>query len=241
MSYIEKEIDVLSDKCAVMVDVWGDFAMFTQPVSRVERTTYDVPTPSACRGILDAIYSKPIEFYYEITAIEVMKPIRKIVIRKNETKSKCDVRKLSIDNYYIDLNNCHTQRSNTYLCDVYYRIHANIVKRDDAPSSVNIKSLEAQFNRRVNSGKCFYEPALGTRECICHFSKSDMSMLPISDSMDLGVMLYDVFDITKNDSLDTRKKTRNDCTYVTMFHANMLHGKIEVPLWDSDLILKCDS
>lgn len=238
---MRKEMNILSDKCAISIDVWGDFAMFTPPVSRVERTTYDVPTPSACRGILNAIYSKPIEFYYEITEIEVMKPIRKLVIRKNETKSKCDIRKLSVDDYYIDVNTCHTQRSNTYLRNVYYRIHANIVKRDDAPANVNIKSLESQFNRRINSGKCFYEPALGTRECICYFSKPDMNMVPISESKDLGIMLYDVFDITKNIPLDTRKKTRNDSTYVTMFHANMLHGKIAVPLWDSDLILRRSS
>lgn len=232
---------ILSDKCAIVVDVWGDFAMFTPPESRVERTSYDVPTPSACRGILNAIYSKPIEFYYEITAIEVMKPIRKIVIRKNEMKSKCDVRKLSIDDYHIDVDTCHTQRGSTYLRDVYYRIYANIVKRDDAPAGINIKSLESQFNRRVNNGKCFYEPALGTRECICYFSKPDFNMTPISESKDLGIMLYDVFDITNNVPLDTRKKTRNDCTHVTMFRANMLHGKIEVPLWGSDLILSSNS
>ena len=62
----------------VAVDVWGKIAMFTPPESKIERVSYSVPTPSACRGILCSIYLKPIEFYYEIKRIEVMKPIRTI-------------------------------------------------------------------------------------------------------------------------------------------------------------------
>ena len=71
--------------CAeVCVDVWGDFAMFTRPDSKVERVTYPVPTPSACRGILNAIYSKPNEFYYEVTQIDVMHPIRLMTLKRSQ-------------------------------------------------------------------------------------------------------------------------------------------------------------
>ena len=48
----------------IIVDVWGDFACFSRPESKVERLTYPVPTPSAMRGVLSAIYSKPNEFYW---------------------------------------------------------------------------------------------------------------------------------------------------------------------------------
>lgn len=65
----------------VCVDVWGDWAMFTRPDSHVERATYPIPTPAACRGVLSAIYNKPVEFYYEITQIDVMKPIRLMTLK----------------------------------------------------------------------------------------------------------------------------------------------------------------
>lgn len=62
----------MKESCDVVVDIWGDFAMFTRPDCKVERATYYCPTPSACRNILNAIYFKPPEFYYEITGIEIM-------------------------------------------------------------------------------------------------------------------------------------------------------------------------
>lgn len=232
------------DVAEICIDVWGDFAMFTRPDSKVERMTYEVPTPSACRGILNAIYSKPKEFYYEITQIDVMRPIKTVSIRKNEITDRAEPSKASVPGYCIDTvkdTRIRTQRMNVYLRDVYYRIHANLVKRDDAPVGININKLSNEFRRRVSKGKCFFQPALGTRECVCYFSEPDMNEQPIHEDMELGTMLYDVFDVTKDNSertLDTRKKSRNICTKISFFNAVMVNGSIAVPLWSSDAIKK---
>ena len=69
-----------------VVEVWGDFACFTRPEAKVERLSYPVITPSSARGVLDAIYAKPIEFSWRIEKIEVLKPIQYIALRRNEVK-----------------------------------------------------------------------------------------------------------------------------------------------------------
>ena len=70
----------------IVIDVWGDFACFSRPESKVERLTYPVPTPSAMRGLLSAIYSKPNEFYWQITKIEVLNKPAYISFKRNEVK-----------------------------------------------------------------------------------------------------------------------------------------------------------
>ncbi len=230
----------MSQYSNVCIDVWGDFAMFTRPDSKVERVTYPVITPSACRGILIAIYSKPIEFYYEIEQIDVMNPIRLMTMQRNEVKTKANVQKaMETPNYCIDTNTERTQRMCTYIRDVYYRIHAKIVKKDDAPDNINLQSITDQFYRRVKNGKCFYQPALGTRECICYFSLPDYDKKPIDISENIGIMLYDVFDIKKITPLDTSRagKKTGGKTQVSFFNAVLDHGSIRVPAYDSDELL----
>lgn len=231
-----------SDRSEVAVDVWGKIAMFTPPESKIERVSYSVPTPSACRGILCSIYLKPIEFYYEIKRIEVMKPLKTIAIRTNESKTK-----IESDNprpIYLTMGNMEntsfgrtgqgTQRGNVYLRDVYYRIIADIVKRSDAPARITIEGLYDQFNSRVKKGKCFKQPFLGTHECMAFFKMPDLDMTPIRESRDLGYMLYDVFDITSNDKLDTSEDGNADKVISpTFYHAVMRKGIIEVPGWES--------
>ena len=227
--------------CAeVCVDVWGDFAMFTRPDSKVERVTYPVPTPSACRGILNTIYSKPNEFYYEVTQIDVMHPIRLMTLKRNEVKDKADIKAAKSGNYFIDTNAKRTQRMCTYIRDVYYRIHARLILRTDAPPNINIPRLAAQFERRVKNGKCFFQPALGTRECMCYFSLPDPNKKPLDVSEDLGIMLYDVFDIKNNIPIDTSlgKKNTSGKTQVSFFHAILNHGSIYIPEYESCEILR---
>jgi CRISPR-associated protein Cas5d len=71
-----------------VIRVWGEFACFSRPEMKVERFSYPVPTPSAARGILDAIYCKPTKFRWQVLRIEVLKPIRYIALRRNEVKEK---------------------------------------------------------------------------------------------------------------------------------------------------------
>lgn len=71
----------------VRVKVWGDYALFSRPEMKVERCTYDVMTPSAARGILEAVYWHP-GLKWVIDKIYVSKPIQFTSVRRNEVKSK---------------------------------------------------------------------------------------------------------------------------------------------------------
>lgn len=222
----------------IVIDVWGDFACFTRPESKVERTSYPLPNPSAARGILNAIYSKPIEFYYQITKIEIINPIKTISIKKNEFKEKIDAKTLS-PTYNINEKGNHglTQRTTIYLKDVYYRIYAKIIKQKDFKGS--LVQLYEQFEKRVKNGKCFYQPSLGLRECMCNFSMVDETKHPLDINLDLGIILYDVFDIRKNIPLDTSKK---DCNIInrSCFYAKVEHGEMIVPDYESDKVFKLE-
>lgn len=220
----------------IIIDVFGDFALFTRPESKVERVSYPCMTPSAARGILNAIYEKPIEFYYQITKIEIINPIKTINIKTNETKEKIDDKLSPIYNELIKGEKGLTQRNNQFLQNVYYRIYAKIIKQPDFNGT--LKQLYIQFQKRVERGKCFYQPFLGIRECECFFSMPDFFKQPINLNLDIGLMLYDVFDITKNIKLDTRKKTYNNPTKISFFNAKIENGVLNIPEFSSDLVLK---
>lgn len=226
----------MSTENTIVIDIMGDFACFAQSDSKVEKVTYDVITPSAARNILCSIYHKPLEFYYEIIRIDVMKPIRYIDIRKNEVYVKATEKQKKVPLYTEDI---HTQRGTTYLTDVYYRIYAQIHKRSDCYAShVTEKGIVEQFKRRVEKGKCFQQPYLGTRECMCFFSPVQEELVPIQESKDLGIMLYDVFDITKNVILNTDKKNLSGKIEPSYYHAYMINGVINVPRWGSNEIFR---
>lgn len=217
----------------IIVEVWGDFACFSRPESKVERLTYPVMTPSAARGVLSAIYSKPIEFYWQVKQIEVLKPIRYMSFKRNEViNSKVNAsnpKPILVEDTKITGAEHRTQRQSVVLKDVRYRITAEIVKRSSYKGS--IQQLYEQAQRRINNGKCFFQPSLGLREFVCYFeSLSDMQ--PISESLDLGIMLYDVFDLNK---FEVTEKTE---PYISLFHAEMKNGIITIPEFESKLVLK---
>ena len=72
----------------VTIEIWGDFALWTRPESKVERLTYPVPTPSGIRGVLASIYAKPPEFYWQVRQIEVLRPIRYTAFKRNKKAQK---------------------------------------------------------------------------------------------------------------------------------------------------------
>lgn len=98
-----------------------------------------------------------------------------------------------------------------------------------------VEQLYAQAERRIKDGKCFCQPALGLRECVAYFSESDPNEKPIQQDMDLGLMVYDIFDLH---DAEVRKKTR---TRLSLYHAVMKQGVIEVPPYDSPEVLKGDA
>lgn len=207
----------------ISINVWGDLACFTMPGNKVERLTYPFPTPSAARGILSAIYSKPSEFFWEIRRIEVLSPIRYISFKRNEVKVK-------VSNKSISAEDERTQRQTTALCDVRYRIVAEIVPRENFGGTA--RQLYEQAMRRIRGGKCYYQPSFGLREFVAYFEEDDGTHRPIAEDMDIGWMVYDIFDL--NDSSVSKKV--KPC--LSLFHAVMKQGVIEIPRYDSPDILR---
>lgn len=211
------------NKKEIAIEVWGDFACFSPAISKVERLSLPVPTPSAARGILSAIFCKPVEFYWQVNRIEVLNPIRYISFRRNEVKC-------TVSNKPIYSEDERTQRQTVALQDVRYRIAASIIPR---PEFVGKETqLYEQALRRIRSGKCYMQPALGLREFVCYFQESEGVRQPIPDSRDLGIMVYDIFDLH---DASVRKKTQ---TMISVFHAVMDHGVIHVPPFDSPDVQK---
>lgn len=218
----------------IKVEVWGDFACFSRPESKVERLSYPVITPSAARGVLASIYSKPVEFYWQVKKIEVLKPIQFTSFKRNEVINsiiKDKPKPILVEQMEIKkVQEGHrTQRQSVVLKDVRYRITAEIVKRKDF--SGTLEQLYVQAKKRIDHGKCFCQPSLGLREFVCYFDNpSDLQ--PINESMDLGLMLYDVFD------LDVSKVTKTAEPYVTLFRAKMENGVINVPDFHDESVLR---
>lgn len=207
----------------ITIEVWGDFACFTMPEARVERLTYPFPTPSAARGVLSAIYVKPKEFNWRINRIEVLNPIRYISFKRNEVKC-------TVSSEPISTEEERTQRQTVALQDVRYRISASIIPR---PAFAGREAqLYEQALRRIRGGKCFCTPSLGLREFVCYFEESDGTRQPIQQSMDAGLMVYDLFG---PDDVEVTKKMK---IRMSLFHAVMENGVIQVPPYDSPEVLK---
>lgn len=207
----------------IVIEVWGDFACFSAPYAKVERLTYPFPTPSAARGILSAVYSKPKEFRWQINRIEVLNPIRYISFKRNEVKC-------AVSSEPISTEDERTQRQTTALQDVRYRIAASIIPR---PAFVGRETqLYEQALRRICGGKCYYQPALGLREFACYFEESDGTRQPICQSLDAGLMVYDLF---APEDVEVSKKVK---LKMSLFHAVMEDGVIIVPPYDSPEVLK---
>jgi CRISPR-associated protein Cas5d len=185
----------------VRLKVWGDHACFTRPEMKVERVSYDVMTPSAARGILEAIHWKP-AIRWVIDRIHVLKPIRFQSIRRNEVGSKIPAGKIktamnrgSLEGLHLLVDEDRQQRASTVLADVAYVIeaHFDIARKDDTDETEG-KHLDI-FNRRATRGQCFHQPCLGTREFAAKFELIPADApLPaaIDETRDLGFMLWDI-------------------------------------------------
>jgi len=167
--------------------VWGPYACFTRPEMKVERVSYTVMTPSAARGILEAIFWKP-EFSWRVQEIWVLNPIRYFSILRNEVQSKASPR--TDRPYYADED--RTQRHTLALRDVAYVIRADIAVRSHC--SADPAKFRDQFRRRVQRGQCFHRPALGCREFAADFSLPAPDDRPLESPrrLELGLMLFDL-------------------------------------------------
>jgi CRISPR-associated protein Cas5d len=201
------------------VRVWGEFACFTRPEMKVERVTYPVMTPSAARGVLEAIFWKP-QFTWRVEEIRVLKDIQYFSILRNEVNSRASERvaagwQRDGGGYFATAD--RAQRHTLALRDVAYVIHAQAEVKPDVTDDP--AKFRDQFRRRVRSGRCFATPYLGCREFAAFFAEPDANERPISRTEDLGPMLLEM-DYDENGS--------GHATPV-FFDARLEDGVLEVP------------
>ena len=195
----------------IRLHVWGTHALFTRPELKVERLSYDVMTPSAARGILEAIHWKP-AIRWVIDRIHVLEPIRFQSIRRNEVGHKAPAGKIKqalnrgdLGGLQLLVDEDRQQRASTVLVAPAYVIeaHFQMTQRAGADDSEG-KHLDI-FNRRAARGQCFHQPCLGTREFAAHYALvPPQALLPARNplavtadlgfgaSRDLGFMLWDI-------------------------------------------------
>jgi len=229
------------------LETWGDLACFSRPEMKVERYSYPIITPSAARGIFDAIYFKnEYNFYWQIERIELLHPPKYIALRRNEVKDKAsvseiqkwingskDITPLWADGTQAELGTDQkgrTQRQTMALKNVRYRIHAHMISRDH---KADMNALNAQFQRRASQGKCFYQPYFGCREFPAYFElqKTAPTIPPFNIDLDLGWMLYDVFALNQPNSNQAKPA-------ISVFHAQLKGGVLNVPSYLSPEVHK---
>ncbi len=184
----------------VQLEVWGEYALFTRPELKAERVSYDCMTPSAARGILEAILWHP-GMKWVIDRISIGKPIRFANIRRNEVKSKISgdqMKKLmngTIKDSCIVTSEDIQQRASMVLKDVRYLIEAHFLLTEKATDSDNPGKFSEMFRRRAAKGQCYHQPYLGCREFPAKFALADEAPFACAhqgETRDLGLMLYDM-------------------------------------------------
>ena len=232
MEYTDKEY---------CLEVWGDYACFTRPELKVERVSYDVITPSAARAIFEAILFKKYAMRWQVTKIEVLKPIKWTSVRRNEVGATASTKSASI---YIE--DKRQQKNSLLLKDVKYRIWAKLVfipvrerpkeafAKHKPGADENPMKYYQMFERRAEQGQCFNQPYLGTREFSASFRLVDSNkeeLIPAlsandDGNRDLGIMLYDM-DFSNPKDIQPM-----------FYRVYMKEGVIIVPPFNSEEILR---
>lgn len=174
------------------VKVWGELACFTRPEMKAERVSYPVMTPSAARGILEAIFWKP-EFSWHVREIWVLNEIRHFSILRNEVNNKAVVSTArgwaeNGGGYFAEED--RAQRHTLALRDVACLIKADVILASHATEDV--AKYRDQFRRRVDRGQCYHRPYLGCREFAASFGPPDGTERPTDLTDDLGRILFDL-------------------------------------------------
>ena len=186
---------------SIHLEVWGDYALFTRPEMKVERVSYDVMTPSAARGLVEAIYWHP-GIRWNIDAIHVCAPIRFTNLRRNEVKSKISadkvrtVMKRGSGELYIATATDIQQRASMLLRDVHYVIDAHFdVLPDKAAPGDNAGKFQDIAKRRIKKGQFYHQPCFGCREFPAQFRWcEELPPCPeeLKGTRELGWMLWDL-------------------------------------------------
>jgi CRISPR-associated protein Cas5d len=215
----------------IAIKVFGEYACFSRPEFKVERVSYPVITPSAARGVLEAVFWKP-EIRYQIREIHVLKMGTQASILRNEISDRQGTGPIAAQD-----KRQRQQRTSLVLKNVAYAIFAEIVLRAHTKDEIG-KYLD-QFNRRVERGQSHHTPCLGTREFAAFFEPPGASDRADPEvNLDLGQMLFDIafievpegkgdLDFFKRGASGRRKV--HGRTESLLFHASIERGVITVP------------
>ena len=234
------------------LEVSGDFACFTRPEMKVERVSYDVITPSAARAIFEAILWKP-AIRWQVSKIEVLKPIKWINLRRNEVGSVASTRnietaiKSGTGHLGLYVEDERQQRAGLLLRDVQYRLHASFELCDPSLHKPNFPHLSKRtvntgetdlddepnqavkfmtmFERRAGKGQCVNQPYLGCREFAADFRLVEPGDSPAQPISETRELGYMLYDLDY----------RNPANLTPLFfRASLVNGVIDVPAWDSE-------
>ena len=206
------------------IRVRGQFACFTRPEFKTERLSYEILTPSAARGVLEAILWKPAIFWH-VRRIRLLKPVQFVQFKRNEVNSRVATSKaatasrtgIGIDDYFADED--RAQRNTVALRDVDYAVDAEMVMTSRAGSDDNPRKFDEMFRRRLERGQFHMQPYLGCREFPAIVEPYTGDPPPLEkESRDLGLMLHDI----------RYSSARNEAVF---FHARIDKGVIDVPEW----------
>lgn len=210
---------------AISLEVWGDYACFSRPEMKVERVSYDVMTPSAARGLLEAIYWHP-GMRYVIDRIHVCAPIKTANVRRNEVKSTVSARSARTvmergkGALYLATPEEIQQRATLLLRDVRYVIDAHFDMTDHAAPEDNPGKFQDILKRRILRGQCYHQPCFGCREFPARFRLCEQ-LPPCPEELrgerDLGYMLWDM-DYTDPENITP-----------LFFRAKLVDGVLNVP------------
>ncbi|MBP2309830.1 type I-C CRISPR-associated protein Cas5 [Azospirillum melinis] len=211
---------------SITLRVSGSRACFSSPEFKTERASYGVITPSAARGIYEAVYWRP-RLRWVIDQIHVLKPIRFQSLTRNEigdrisaTSVRHAMRDGDLQRLSRNAADMRQRRAATILVDVDYLISAHLSLRYDARSGERLDEPLSIFRRRAQRGQYFRSPYLGTREFPADVALWEGPVpehqLPADQrDRDLGQMLLDI-DYTDNHA-------------ARFFHAILRDGVISVP------------
>ena len=183
---------------SMRIEVWGDYACFSRPEMKTERVSYDIITPSAARGLVEAIYWHP-GLKYHIDRVYLLSPIRFTNIRRNEVKSTLlasaalsAAKGGAAPFLYTSVD--IVQRASMVLQDVHYVIECHFTMTNKAAPGDNPGKFQDILRRRLNKGQCYHQPCFGCREFPANFREwpagESIPALPVTQ--DLGFMLYDL-------------------------------------------------
>ena len=236
------------------LEVSGDFACFTRPEMKVERVSYDVITPSAARAVFEAILWKP-AIRWQVSKIEVLKPIKWINLRRNEVGSVASTRNIESAmragsgrlGLYVDDTKERQQRAGLLLRDVQYRLHAAFELHDPGSHKPNFPHLSKRttnsdetdmddepnqtvkfmtmFERRATKGQCVNQPYLGCREFAADFRLVEPGDSPAQPITETRELGYMLYDLDYRDPSSPRPR---------FFRASLVDGVVNVPAWDSE-------